>query len=129
MPNSFNPYTLAINAIEKAIKSRQAKIDEQAEMEEIFVGNKSDQLYFDIGRAQSGCEMLQGDEKKRAEADLARLMKIEKKAKKAFSEKATNLLFKHEDEIVDLKSSIRELNRLAQHYDDRRAFLSTKGNL
>ncbi|NGZ18006.1 hypothetical protein G6Z94_11715 [Vibrio aestuarianus] len=125
MAKKFNPYTPAITATQKAIKLRQDKIAEQSELEDYFMGEKRSQLLIDIGRAEGKVEWYKGSKKKEGEAELARLLKLKKKSETAYSEKATNLLFKYEAEIVELETSLRELNMLKARYEENQGFLKS----
>lgn len=114
----FNPYSYAVSATEKAIAVRKEKIAQQQELEALFMDEaKRGQLYHDIGRAQAECDFFTGAKKKQAEKRLADLETKAKKIESSFSEKATDSLFKNEDELSALTKSLLELKQLQIRYE------------
>lgn len=124
MSKGFNPYTIAITSTKKAIKDRKDKLAEQESIEAMALDpEKRGQILFDIGRAEAECEYYQGAKKKAAEKRLSKLMGTYKNLDSAYSPKSTNLMFKRENEIIELEKVLRELMKHSKQYDERVSFL------
>nr|AKN38809.1 hypothetical protein [Enterovibrio sp. FF_113] len=116
----FNPYQIAVSSIEKAISERKEKLKEQAEAESISTNDalRAD-LFFQLGRAESKCELYSGEKLKEAKSQLADLRRKAKLIDDAWSEKKTKLIFKWEEEIEELEMALRQVNRLFRDHQDK----------
>lgn len=78
MAKSFDAYSPAITATEKAIKDREAKLAELKEAEEISHSQeKSTDFYYQLGRAEAAIEFKIGDQKV-AKSKLKKMVQLQK---------------------------------------------------
>ncbi|WGY45256.1 hypothetical protein [Vibrio sp. ABG19] len=120
--SNFNPFSAALAATKKAIKAREDKITAQQELENLALDfDKRGEMAYESGCLEAQVMMTRGAEKKAVQAKLTALKKQRAKIDKAFSSSGTARMLKLQGEIIELKSSLSQIENLFKQWEDREA--------
>ena len=110
---TFNAYSVAIAATEKAIQDRQKKITNiETLTKQAIDTNYLAKLLFDIGYQEGCVEHHKGQKRKDAQKKLDELKRQQRRVENAHSLANLNKQLKYEDEIDALRKALTQLKML-----------------